>query len=173
MRQNCPLKSQFDATQRRLPWFVRAIAIAFALAGLVVFTAINSTPNVDDAPRLARAFATRQHAAYPGPVLPSSFADALLATEDQRFFSVLDVGVDPIALVHLALGASGLGSARYGGASIDQQLAKMLYTPNQSGSIPVDLEQVILATRLHVSYSPRDILRRYAEMAYFGDDYLA
>jgi len=147
------------------------MAIAIALAALVVFTGYNSTPHVNDAAKRARAFAARHHAAYPGPIPPPSFVNALVATEDQRFFSAIDLGVDPIALIHLILGASGLSSARHGGASIDQQLAKMLYTPNQSGSVLVDLEQVILATKLHMSYAPQEILRLYAEMAYFGDGY--
>ncbi|MCB8876059.1 biosynthetic peptidoglycan transglycosylase [Acidisoma silvae] len=171
MRQTYSRKSQFQTERRRLPRVVLPLAIIAVAAGLAAFSMANSTPAVTDAPQIARAFATRHHEAFPAPRPPAQFVDALVATEDQRFFWITDMGVDPIALTRLVLGVTGFGPPGGGGASIDQQLAKMLYTPNQSGSFLVDVEQVILAFKLHLSYSHAAILGMYAEMAYFGNGY--
>lgn len=171
MRQTYSRKSRFQAERRRLPRIVFPLAIFAVAAGLAAFSMANSTPAVTDAPQIARGFAARHHEAFPAPRPPTQFVDALVATEDQRFFWITDMGVDPIALTRLALGVIGLGPPGGGGASIDQQLAKMLYTPNQSGSFLVDVEQVILAFKLHLSYSHAAILGMYAEMAYFGNGY--
>ena len=99
----------------------------------------------------------RDHAhgiAYPGPPVPARFAAALVATEDHRFYS--DPGIDPVAVGRVALGyLSGQGSQQ-GGATITQQLAKMLYTPGRSG-LASEIEQVVMAVKLNFSYSKAQI----------------
>ena len=54
-----------------------------------------------------------------------------------------------------------------GGATIDQQLAKMLYTPGRDG-FTVKAEQVALALKLDHAYPKRRILAMYLDVAYFG-----
>jgi penicillin-binding protein 1A len=46
----------------------------------------------------------------------------------------------------------------------------MLYTPGQTG-VNVEVEQLILGIKLDVSYSKAQILRLYADIAYFGHGY--
>ena len=149
----------------------RTVAVLCALAFLAVsaFGALLLvTPSARQAQAIARA---RDHAhgvAYPGPPVPARFAAALVATEDHRFYS--DPGVDPFAVGRVALGyLSGHGSQQ-GGATITQQLAKMLYTPGQSGPAG-EAEQVVMAVKLNFSYSKAQILQMYADVAYFGQDY--
>jgi len=62
------------------------------------------------------------------------------------------------------------GGQDQGGATIEQQLAKMLYTPGTS-SLKAELEQVVLAFKLNSAYSKQQILQLYAEVAYYGHDY--
>jgi membrane peptidoglycan carboxypeptidase len=62
------------------------------------------------------------------------------------------------------------GQQDQGGSTIAQQLAKMLYTPGRSG-VKTELEQVTLAVKLNMTYTKAQILRMYAEVAYYGHGY--
>ena len=114
-----------------------------------------------------RAQDASHHVAYPGPPVPAKFTAALTATEDHRFGS--EPGIDPFAVVRAAAGAS-CGQRNPGGATIYQQLAKMLYTPGESG-VSVEAKQVALAVKLRYSYSGSQILQMYGDVAYFGNGY--
>jgi membrane peptidoglycan carboxypeptidase len=90
-----------------------------------------------------------------------------VATEDHRFYT--DPGVDPFALARV-VGSRITGRTDQGGSTIDQQLAKNLYTSGRSG-FTQDLEQVALALKLSRTYSKAEILQLYAEVAYYGHGY--
>jgi membrane peptidoglycan carboxypeptidase len=141
------------------------ILIILVLAAVALLYAF--TPSAAQATSLAQAQATERHIAYPGPPVPQYFAEALVATEDHRFYT--DPGVDPLALVRVT--ASWItGHTDGGGSTIDQQLAKNLYTSGDS-SFPQIIEQVTLAVKLNRAYSRAEILRLYAEVAYYGHGY--
>jgi membrane peptidoglycan carboxypeptidase len=141
------------------------VVIALFLAAVALLYAF--TPSAVQATRLAEAQAAKHHIAYPGPPVPQYFAEALVATEDHRFYA--DPGVDPLALVRVA--ASWItGHTDGGGSTIDQQLAKNLYTSGHS-SFPQIIEQATLAVKLNRTYSRAEILRLYAEIAYYGHGY--
>ena len=158
-------------TERHLPrWLRRAliVVLAIALAGALAFAGLMlATPSVSTAPVLAQAFDRAHGAPYPGPPVPARFAAALVATEDHRFYS--EPGFDPIAIGRVIVGRL-TGQPDQGGATLYQQLAKMLYTPGGSGP-GAQAEQVILGIKLDVSYSKPQILRLYADVAYFGRGY--
>jgi membrane peptidoglycan carboxypeptidase len=141
-----------------------AVVVLLALAGGALFVL---TPSAGQATALAQAQAAEHHIAYPGPPVPRYFAQALVATEDHRFYA--DPGVDPFALTRV-IASRVTGRADQGGSTIDQQLAKNLYTSGRSG-FTRDLEQVALAVKLNVTYSKPEILRLYAEVAYYGHGY--
>jgi membrane peptidoglycan carboxypeptidase len=144
---------------------VAAVVIAVFLAAIVLLYAF--TPSAGQATSLAEAQASQHHIAYPGPQVPQYFAEALVATEDHRFYA--DPGVDPLALFRVT--ASWItGHTDGGGSTIDQQLAKNLYTSGQS-SFPQIVEQVAVAVKLNRTYSRAEILRMYAEIAYYGHGY--
>jgi membrane peptidoglycan carboxypeptidase len=149
---------------RRLAVLVAVIA---ALGVLAFGVLLLITPSVGNAARLARAQALAHHSVYPGPPVPARFAASLVATEDHRFYS--EPGVDPFAIARV-IEAAATGRGDQGGATIDQQLAKMLYTSGQSGAL-VKAEQVGLAVKLDLSYSHPQILQMYAGVAYFGHGY--
>jgi membrane peptidoglycan carboxypeptidase len=144
---------------------VCTVLIALFLAAVALLYAF--TPPASRATGLAAAQAAEHHIAYPGPPVPQYFAEALVATEDHRFYT--DPGVDPLALIRVA--ASWLtGHTDGGGSTIDQQLAKNLYTSGHS-SFPQIVEQVAVAVKLNRAYSRAEILRLYAEIAYYGHGY--
>jgi membrane peptidoglycan carboxypeptidase len=130
-----------------------------AFGGLLVLT-----PSAANARELARAQATAHHAVYPGPPVPARFSQSLVATEDKRFYS--EPGVDLYAFGRVAAGYV-TGGRFEGGATLYQQLAKMLYTHGQS-TLTDELEQVTLAIKLDLTYSKKQILQMYAGIVYFG-----
>ena len=125
------------------------------------------TPSAGDATQLAKAQAEQHGIAYPGPPVPANFARPLIATEDKRFYS--EPGVDILAVGRVAW-ADVSGGTDQGGATLEQQLAKLLYTPTQTG-FDAELKQVVLAFKINASYSKAQILRMYAEVAYYGHGY--
>jgi len=157
--------------ERHLPRWLRRVLIAvlaIALAGALPFAVLMLvTPSVSTAPSLAQAFDRAHGAPYPGPPVPERFAAALVATEDHRFYS--EPGFDPIAIGRVIAGRL-TGQPDQGGATLYQQLAKMLYTPGSSGPA-AQAEQAILGIKLDLSYTKAQILRFYADVAYFGHGY--
>jgi membrane peptidoglycan carboxypeptidase len=126
-----------------------------------------ATPSAGEATQLVQDQARQHNIQYPGPDVPPNFARPLIATEDHRFYS--EPGVDIFAVARVIRGKL-TSSQDQGGATLEQQLAKMLYTPNQSG-ITAELKQVVLAFKLNAAYDKQQILDMYAEVAYYGHGY--
>ncbi len=141
---------------------------ALVLIGALGFTGLLLvTPSVASAPALVRTQDLAHDAPYPGPPVPPRFAAALIATEDHRFYS--EPGIDLFAVARV--GWSYLsGQGDQGGATLYQQLAKVLYTPGRTGPA-VEAEQVALAVKLYLTYSPAQILQMYSDAVYFGNGY--
>jgi len=154
--------------RRRLARAARRAAlgiVAVVLAGVLAFgVLLLVTPSAGNARQLAKTFDQAHGAAYPGVPAPFRFAAALEATEDHRFAA--EPGIDPVAVGRVIYGAL-TGEGDEGGATLYQQLAKMLYTPGHS-SFAAEAEQVALAVKLKYAYSGAEILRLYADVAYFG-----
>ena len=142
-------------------------AVAAILVFAIGFAALMlATPSVGNAWSLARAQATSHHGRFPGPPVAGKFAAALIATEDHRFAS--EPGFDPLALPRIA--ASVLTGKDQGGATLYQQLAKMLYGAHKSRLAEV-ADELALGIKLKYSYSREQILQMYADVAYFGNGY--
>ncbi|MGH9101906.1 MAG: biosynthetic peptidoglycan transglycosylase, partial [Acidimicrobiales bacterium] len=123
-------------------------------------------PSVANAPaRAAAVLSAHGGQATPSPP-PARVSAALVAAEDHEYYS--PAGVD------IAYGVARLvaDDVRYGGdqggATLAQQLAKMLYTGPASGPTN-EAEQVGLALKLELAYSRPELLRLYLDAAYFGD----
>jgi penicillin-binding protein 1A len=158
------------ATTRRRRVLKRAafaVATVTALFVLAAGALLLATPSATEATKLAEQQAAQHGIGYPGPPVPDNFARPLVATEDHRFYA--EPGIDALAVGRAAAGRL-TGGQDQGGATIEQQLAKMLYTPAQSG-LAVELKQVALAVKLNAAYSKAQILRLYAEVAYYGHGY--
>jgi membrane peptidoglycan carboxypeptidase len=148
-------------------WLVRLLAVLVALtilaaaglAGLVV-----TSPSVANAPERVQSILSAHRAPSDNGVIPVRLADALLATEDSRFYH--DPALDPRGVVRAALGVL-TRNGNEGGASIEQQLAKMLYAPGTS--VGSEFRQVGEAFRLDQRFSKQHILALYLDAAYFGD----
>jgi membrane peptidoglycan carboxypeptidase len=148
----------------RIAKVLLVIVVLFAVAVGLLFLL---TPSAGQATALVQAQARDRHITYPGPPVPAYFAQALIATEDHRFYT--DPGVDPLAMGRVVIWRI-TGREDQGGSTIDQQLAKNLYTGGHSG-FTEDLEQLVMAVKLNQTYSRPQILRMYAEVAYYGHGY--
>ena len=142
---------------------MRAVVVVLILGVLLVGAGWALTPRVDDAAtRVAGQLSAHSARALQGPV-PRRVADALIATENSRFYST--PGVDPISVLRAPF-ALVLGRDQ-GGATLEQQLAKNLYE-NGSQGLTARLAEGVLALKLDRSWSKQQILRMYLDDGYYG-----
>lgn len=104
--------------------------------------------------------------------LPQHLIDALVSTEDQRFFE--HEGVDARSYVRVLFRTVMAGDASGGGGStISQQLIKNLYGRERHGplTIPVNkIKEALVAQRLEQVYSKEDVLTLYLNSVPFGEN---
>jgi membrane peptidoglycan carboxypeptidase len=153
---------------RVLRGFLFTVATLLAVVVIVVGGLLLITPSAGQATQIARQQAAAHGIAYPGPPAPANFTRPLIATEDHRFYS--EAGVDPFAVVRLVESRITGNETDEGGATLEQQLAKLLYTPGRSG-VTAEIKQVTLAFKLNFTYSKAQILDLYSEVVYYGHGY--
>jgi penicillin-binding protein 1A len=154
--------------RRILKRFAITVLTLVVIAALGIGALWVLTPSASEASQLARQQAQQHGVAYPGPQAPATFSNALIATEDHRFYT--EQGVDPFAVLRLIESKVTGNTSDQGGATLEQQLAKLLYTPSESG-VSAEVKQVVLAYKLDGTYSKNQILDLYAEVAYYGHGY--
>ena len=98
--------------------------------------------------------------------LPKDVSHAMLAAEDADFYH--HSGVDP-AGVFRALVNNAKGNHLQGGSTITQQLAKLNYTGGRRTAFR-KLRELLYAVRLEQRYSKDELLERYLNQVYFGDN---
>jgi penicillin-binding protein 1A len=97
--------------------------------------------------------------------LPPYLSQAVIATEDRRFYNHL--GVDPVGLVRAGFRNLVAGSVVQGGSTITQQLAKNLFlSPDRT--MARKLEEAIYAIWLERRFTKDEILELYLNRVYFG-----
>jgi penicillin-binding protein 1C len=101
---------------------------------------------------------------YTGEI-PEKFSEALLLTEDKRFYH--HWGVDPMSMARAIRQNIAAGKVVSGGSTITMQVIR-LSRKNQSRTMVEKIIEVILATRLEFRYSKKEILQLYAAHAPFG-----
>ncbi len=97
--------------------------------------------------------------------MPSYVAQAVIATEDQRFY--WHFGVDPIGLVRAAWQNYRAGYIVQGGSTITQQLAKNVFLTSER-TMSRKIQEMLLAIWLEARYSKAQILTLYLNRVYFG-----
>src|SRR5256884_298006 len=97
--------------------------------------------------------------------MPPTLKEAVIATEDARFYS--HFGVDPMGIARAVYQNFRRGRIVEGGSTITQQLAKVLFlTPDRS--LERKLKEAVLAVELQRRYSKDRILEMYLNQVYFG-----
>lgn len=99
--------------------------------------------------------------------VPQKFIDCITTFEDKRFFK--HPGVDPIAIVRAITKNIKNKGVVQGGSTITMQVMR-LSKKDDRRSIWNKLKESILALRLEMSYSKKEILAMYASNAPFGSN---
>ena len=106
------------------------------------------------------------------PELPEHLINALIATEDARFFE--HEGIDKRSMVRVLIKTLLLGDRSAGGGStITQQLAKNLFGREDYGRFSIFInkfKEIVLAGRLEEIYTKEEILTLYLNTVPFGED---
>lgn len=97
--------------------------------------------------------------------MPSYVSQAVIATEDQRFY--WHFGVDPIGLARAAWQNYRAGYIVQGGSTITQQLAKNVFLTAER-TLNRKIQEMLLAIWLEARYSKEQILTLYLNRVYFG-----
>jgi penicillin-binding protein 1A len=178
-------QSLWTRLPKRLRWAIAVPAVlgsvtAVAIAGLMIYytisfpdpvsirrTAADYAPSVRILARDGSVLSERgsAHQYMPIAMLPKRVTDAVVATEDRRFYS--HWGIDPSGMLRAAFANLRAGRVAQGGSTLTQQLAKnMFLSPERTMSRK--LEEFVLALWLEVRLSKDEILELYLNRVYFG-----
>jgi penicillin-binding protein 1A len=97
--------------------------------------------------------------------VPQNLINAVVATEDRRFFS--HIGVDIFGIIRAFAVNREAGRIVQGGSTITQQLAKLLFLDPQK-TFKRKIQEVLLAVQLERNFTKEQILTFYLNRAYFG-----
>jgi penicillin-binding protein 1A len=119
----------------------------------------------DDNDEQITEFHVERRVFVPLSQIPQALRDAVIATEDARFYA--HFGVDPTGIGRAIYQNFRRGRIVEGGSTITQQLAKVLFlTPDKS--LERKLKEAVLALTLERRYSKDRILELYLNQIYFG-----
>ncbi len=136
-----------------------------SVSALETLQPIQGTKIYDDNDEAITELHVERRILVPLSQIPQSLRDAILATEDRRFYS--HWGIDPIGVARAILQNYRRGRIVEGGSTITQQLTKVLFlTPDKS--LERKLKEAVLALELERRYSKDRILEMYLNQVYFG-----
>lgn len=161
------------ARPRPPKWKRRLVRVSLAIGLPIAVLAITglgyelALPSVSNAEGLVAAIVRDHHGELARLPLPTKLAEAVVAVEDEHFYSNVFVNVFDGA-GRAALASIG-GSRDPGGSTIAQQLAKQLYPhgPSLGGT----MKEIGLGVKLSLAYSKPEILEMYLNVIYYGHGY--
>ncbi len=141
---------------RELPPVPELSRYAAEAPGVTTLVALDGT--------LLGEFATERREVVPLSKIPQTLVDALIATEDRRFFS--HGAVDYKGMLRAFLTNLRAGQVQQGGSTITQQVAKAYLSSERSYSRKI--KEAIFARRLEARYGKREILALYLNHIFLG-----
>lgn len=97
--------------------------------------------------------------------MPQSLLDAVIATEDSRFYE--HYGFDPIGITRAAVAVMASGSASQGASTITQQLARNFFLSNEK-KIMRKVKEIFIAIHIEQMLTKEEILELYLNKIYLG-----
>lgn len=97
--------------------------------------------------------------------MPQELIDAVIATEDSRFYE--HYGFDPIGITRAAVAVISSGSASQGASTITQQLARNFFLSNEK-KIMRKIKEIFIAVHIEQLLTKREILELYLNKIYLG-----
>ncbi len=136
-----------------------------SVSALETFQPVRGSEVFDDNDEMITEFHVERRIFVPLASVPKALKDAVIATEDKRFYS--HFGIDPVGIARALYQNYRLGRIAEGGSTITQQLAKVLFlTPDKS--LERKLKEAFLALEIERRYSKDRILEMYLNQVYFG-----
>jgi penicillin-binding protein 1A len=136
-----------------------------SVTALETFQPLIGTKIYDDNDELITELHVERRIFVPLAHIPQALRDAVIATEDKRFY--YHWGVDPIGIARATVQNYRRGRVVEGGSTITQQLTKVLFlTPDKS--MERKLKEAVLALELERRYTKDRILEMYLNQVYFG-----
>lgn len=114
---------------------------------------------------LTRVFAEENRQDVPLSDMPQSLRQAVIATEDQRFYE--HEGVDPISITRALMVDIIKREKAQGGSTITQQYVKQAFVTTER-TLKRKVQEAILAQRVEKRYTKDQILENYLNTIYFG-----
>jgi penicillin-binding protein 1A len=118
--------------------------------------------------RPAFSYFVEQRIDVPLTRVADGMIEALVAVEDQRFFS--HYGIDPIRVIGAAWRNYQAGRIVQGGSTLTQQLARAAQL-TRVRTFDRKIREILVAARLEERYSKQEILQEYLNTVYFGEGY--
>lgn len=97
--------------------------------------------------------------------MPDELLEAIIATEDSRFYS--HFGIDPIGITRAAVVVIMSGSAKQGASTITQQLARNFFLSNEKKLIR-KIKEMFIAFHIEQLLTKDEILELYLNKIYLG-----
>ncbi|EKO3564919.1 penicillin-binding protein 1A [Vibrio metschnikovii] len=97
--------------------------------------------------------------------MPPELLEAVIATEDSRFYE--HYGFDPIGITRAAVAVMASGSASQGASTITQQLARNFFLSNEK-KIMRKIKEIFIAIHIEQLLSKEEILELYLNKIYLG-----
>jgi penicillin-binding protein 1A len=136
-----------------------------SVTALETFQPLVGTKLYDDNDELITELHVERRIFVPLVHMPQALRDAVIATEDRRFY--YHWGVDPIGIARATVQNYRRGRVVEGGSTITQQLTKVLFlTPDKS--LERKVKEAVLALELERRYTKDRILEMYLNQVYFG-----
>ena len=166
----------------RRVWLIIGAITAFVAGYLFLDSLMDELPSLEELENPRPPFATRVYS-IDGELIdkffeenrsriatldsvPPAFVQALLATEDTRFYDHWGVDLRAVARI-LFVNLSRFTLSGPGGSTITQQLARKLYLSNEV-TITRKLREWITAVQIERRYTKNEILIMYINIAPFG-----
>jgi penicillin-binding protein 1A len=151
--------------------FIRASAALESKNELLNFKNATASVVLSQEGELLGKFFTENRTNISYESIPSHFVDALIATEDIRFFK--HNGIDARSLWRVFIKTILLRRGTGGGSTITQQLAKNLFGRDIKGPFRIFViktKEALLARRIEKVYSKTEILTLYLNTVPFGEN---
>jgi len=156
--------------KRFIPWIsiiLIFLAFWFSLPNPLFNNPTSLVLEDDHGDLLGASIATDSQWRFPkGKEVPENFAQALVQFEDKRFY--YHPGIDPISLYRAIRQNLRAGKIKSGGSTLTMQVIRLFR--QKPRTIWEKIYEMVLALRLELSYSKKEILQLYAENAPFGSN---
>jgi penicillin-binding protein 1A len=158
--------------------------IAFALLGVVggvLYAQLQELPDIANLNDFKTSEATHiydingnlisqlwleQRTIVPLEQIPQTLQNAVIATEDERFYQ--HWGIDVVGVARAFLVNIASGGLREGASTITQQLARTLFL-TQEKTLSRKIREALLSIQIEKNYSKKQILEMYLNDIYYGE----